>query len=436
MKKLCRLAVPPAALILAMAAVGTANAQSTDGYHSIQVFPVVVDSTSYAQRFTIRNPDTVRALNVAVTYFPGAGTSQPSPLTCSPIAVSAGLSLTIASLRALCPQLAEGNQYGYIYLSENSAQNLPFAAFSRAFNPQGIGFNVEAFPAHTFTSADSVVTGIRRLAATSSAPAFQTNCFIGNLNDISPPTIPVETIIEYIISDESGTEIGRNNVKLVPGKLTRLVDVFAAANMPAGNYNDATIRFEELGSGEPGLMTFCTVQDNTSFGGDFRIGKQEQGFSTAYSSVGAQDDHVSRDSTVDSDMLVPGDVEARQFNIPAGAFRNTHAIYFRHPDFVQCEIIEPVSGIRATADYGLELRLVDQDGMTVIAGGNNSAGFGEVYLGDKTDRNDGANTRYSIQVESNGQNEFGDRPYRLHCQSGSGHSLGDIVRYNTPGVTF
>lgn len=436
MKKLCRLAVPPAALILAMAAVGTANAQSTDGYHSIQVIPVVVDSGSYAQRFTVRNPDTVRALNVAVTYFPGAGTPQPSSLVCSPIVVPAGLSLTIPSLRALCPQLVEGNNYGYIYLSENSAQNLPFAAYSRIANPQGIGFSVEAFPAHTFTSADSVVTGIRRLAATPLTPAFQTNCFIGNLNDISPPTIPVETIIEYSILNESGTEIGRNSLTLVPGKLTRLLDVFAAANMPAGNYSDATIRFEELGSGEPALMTFCTVQDNTSFAADFRIAKQEQGFSTAYSSVGAQDDHVSRDSMVDSDMIVPGDLQARQFNIPAGAFRNTHAIYFRHPDFVQCEIIEPVSGIRATADYGLELRLMDQDGMTVIAGGNNSAGFGEVYLGDKADRNDGANTRYSIQVESNGQNEFGDRPYMLHCQSGSGHSLGDIVRYNTPGVTF
>lgn len=108
----------------------------------------------------------------------------------------------------------------------------------------------------------------------------------------------------------------------------------------------------------------------------------------------------------------------------------------RHPAYVQCEIIEPVSGASATPDYGLEIRLMDQDGVTTIAGGNNVLGFGEVYLGDKTDRNEGANTRYSIQVESNGQNGGEERPYRLHCQSGSGHSLGDIVRYNTPGDTF
>ena len=287
MNKFARLAVPSAAVFLVMSAVGTANAQSTDGNYSIQVIPVVVDSASYPQRFTIRNPDTSRALNVAVTYFPGAGTTQPTVLACDPIAVSSGLGAAIPSLRALCPQLAEGNQYGYLYLSENSAQTLPFAAYSRIANPQGIGFSVEAFPAHAFTSADSVVTGIRRLAATPLSPAFQTNCFIGNLNDVSPPLIPVDTIVEYSVLDEAGKQIGRNNLIL-----------------------------------------------------------------------------------------------------------------------------------------------------TTIAGGNNILGFGEVYLGDKTDRNAGANTRYSIQVESNGQNEGEERPYRLHCQSSSGHSLGDIVRYNTPGATF
>jgi len=388
--KLTRLAIPSAALFLAISAAGVASAQSTDGYHSIQVFPAVVDSTVFTQRFTFRNPDPDNALSIAVTYFPGTGTTQATSLTCDPVAVPAGGSVTFASLRALCTNLAAGSQFGYVYLSENSAQNRPFAAYSRAANGTGIGFSVESFPAHTFTSADSVVTGVRRLSAMGGSPAYQTNCFIGNLNDISPPAIPVPTTIEYSVLDNAGVELGRSSIILTAGKLTRLLDIFAAANVPAGNYDDASVKFEELGPGEPGLMTFCTVQDNTSYGADFRIAKQEQGFSTPYSSVGAQDDSVSRDSTVDSDMIVPGDLAARQFNIPA----------------------------------------------TVIAGGNDSAGFGEVYLGDKTDRNDGANARYSIQVESNGQNAGGERPYRLHCQSGSGHSLGDIVRYNTPGVSF
>ena len=436
MNTLTKLAIPSAALFLAMSAAGIASAQSTDGYHSIQVVPLTVDSISFAQRFTFRNPDADNALSIAVTYFPGTNTTQATSLDCGVVSVPAGGSVTVASLRTLCTGLTTGNQFGYVYLSENSAQNRPFAVYSRVSNPQGIGFSVESFPAHTFTSADSVATGVRRLAATASAPAFQSNCFIGNLNDISPPAIPVPTTVEFSVLDNTGVELGRSSIILTAGKLTRLLDIFAAANVPAGNYDDASVKFEELGPGEPGLMTYCTVQDNTSFGADFRIAKQEQGFSTPYSSIGAQDDHVSRDSLVETDMLVPGDLAARQFNIPAGAFSNTHAIYFRHPDNVQCEIIEPVSGLRATNEYGLEIRLMDQDGVTPIAGGNFVAGFGEVYLGDKTDRNDGANTRYSIQVESNGLNEGGERPYILHCQSGSGHSLGDIVRYNTPGVSF
>ncbi len=32
----------------------TAVAQSTDGYHAIQVFPIVLDSASFAQRFHFR----------------------------------------------------------------------------------------------------------------------------------------------------------------------------------------------------------------------------------------------------------------------------------------------------------------------------------------------------------------------------------------------
>src|SRR5688500_9441481 len=42
--------------ILALGAMGTAAAQSTDGYHSVQVFPVVVDSTTFAQRVHFTTP--------------------------------------------------------------------------------------------------------------------------------------------------------------------------------------------------------------------------------------------------------------------------------------------------------------------------------------------------------------------------------------------
>ena len=410
-------------------------AQSTDGYHAIQIFPVVVDSASFAQRFTFRNPNTTSALVVSVTYFPGTGTSQGTSIACPDILVPINGTATVNSLRTLCPDLLGGTQFGFLYTFEKGGFARPYAAFSRVSNMAGNGFSVEAFPAHTFTSADSVVTGIRRLAATSSAPAFQTNCFVANLNDVTPPLAPVTTNISVTVYDRTGGAIGNTSIALAPGKLSRLLDVFAATGVAAGDYDDAIVRFVKSGTGQPGLLTFCTVQDNTSFGADFRIGKQEKG-ETA-SDVGGRDGHVRRNSRMSAGMLLSGGSPARGFSIAPGDIGiNVHVIYFRHPDWIQCELIDPGSGIRAVPGYGLEMRLVDPDGATVIAGGDNVTGFGATYLGDKTDRNFGSNTRYTIEVENNGLNIAAARPYTLHCQSGSGHSQGDLIRDNEQALRF
>ena len=405
-----------------------ALAQSTDGFHTIQIFPVVVDSATFTQRFTFRNPDSAHTATVQPAYYPATGTSQAISISCPSFVIPAGGISVFASLRAICPALAAGSQFGYLYTYENSSENHLYAGYSRVTNASGNGFSVEAFPAHTFTPADSVVTGIRRMAATASSPAFQTNCFIGNLNEMTPGSNPTSNIT-YTIYNSAAVSIGSGVVSLTPAKMTRLLDVFEAAGVPAGDYNDAYIKFREDGPGEPGLMTFCTVQDNSSFGADFRIGKQEEGFGTARSGLGAQDDHVSRNTTISTDIKMSGDTTARAFSIPASVVGNTHVIYFRHPDYVQCEIINPATGVRALAAYGLEMRMLDQNGV-VMAGGNEIYGFGKIYTGDKTDRNNGANTRYTIEVESTETNTAAVRPYGLHCQSGSGHTMADIVRYN------
>ena len=47
-------------LSCAALACPTASAQSTDGYHSSRSFPLVVDNTSFTQRFQFRNPNTCR----------------------------------------------------------------------------------------------------------------------------------------------------------------------------------------------------------------------------------------------------------------------------------------------------------------------------------------------------------------------------------------
>ncbi len=432
-KRTCR--VMP---LLLCAAAGVAGAQTTDGYHTIQVFPVVVDSGSFTQKFTFRNPDASLPVTVAATYYTGGSGAVSTATACPGFTMPADGQRSFSSLRALCPGIAAGNTFGYLYTAEDSSGSQPYAAYSRISNPQGNGFSVEAFPAHTFTSADTAVTGLRRLAATPGSPAFQSNCFIGSLNDVTPPGTPVSNDIVYALFEENGTPIGNPALVTVkPGTLTRLLDVFAAVGAPAGNYDNARIQFSQFGPDYPGVMTFCTVQDNTSFGADFRIGKQEYGYGSLYSGLAAQDDHVARNSDIRQDVFFSGLVSPREFDIPPGAYSNTHVMYFRHPDRVQCLLYDPQTGTPLDASAGLEMRLLDGEA-NVIAGGDNMTGFGEIYLGDKTDRNFGANGRYLIEVESSGSgpNLGNTRKYGLRCQSGSGHSAADMVRYHEATTRF
>ena len=416
-------------------AAGAVNAQSTDGYHSIQVFPLVVNSASFAARYSFQNPN-ASPITIKVTYYPATGTPQAgvgSPLECNDVVVAAGKTATFLSLKVMCPNLLSGtgvgSQYGFLYTREVTADKiLPFAGFSRISNPQGNGFTVEAFPASTFTSADTFVNGIRRMAATVSSPTFQTNCFVANLNEVNAP-VSVSTKVQYTLYNSASAVIGGGQVTLAPGQNIRLLDIFTAGAAALGDYDDASVRFEELdvdplNPQEPGILSFCTTQENTTFGADFRIAKQELGAGgLGYPGdvVGSQDNHVSRETLVSADGV------GRQFEIGTGTSANTHVIYFRHPDYITCELVD-AGNVRRVQSYGLEMRMLDQDGVA-IAGGANVTGWGKFYMGDKTDRNGGSNTRYTIEVESNGLNTGVTRTYKLHCLSGSGHSLGDIIRY-------
>ena len=105
-------------LILFAALLGApaASAQSTDGFHEIQVFPVVVDSTSFTQRFSFRATSFDNAAaTLSPRYYPAQGTTQAGPLDCPAFDVFfAGK--TYDSLRALCPGLATGSQFGFLVI--------------------------------------------------------------------------------------------------------------------------------------------------------------------------------------------------------------------------------------------------------------------------------------------------------------------------------
>ena len=437
-----KLLVRAVASTLVLGTVSMASAQTTDASHAIQVFPVVVDTASFVETLVFRNAG-LDSIQVKPRYFPAEGTSQAVPLDCSLIFLAAGETKTFTGLRSLCPDLAAGSQFGFLYTYNATpwaGANIPYSGYSRVDNAKGIGFSVEAFPAHAFTSGRTVITGLRRRAATESSPAYQTNCFLGLLNDVTPDVPATSTTVSYTLRQLPwSTDIGVGQVVLTPGKMVRLLDVFTAAGATPGDYEDVVATFEESGEGEPGVMTFCTVQDNSSFGADFRIGKQAGGIShgSLGDSISGQDDGALRDSQVAADVALatgPGTAASRGFSIPAGETSNAHVLYFRHPDYVACQLEDPATGLLIGSGYGLEMRLMASDGLTVLAGGNDARFFSQLYLGDKRDRDEGVNTRYVLQVESSETNTAANRPYRLHCRSGSGHGLGELVRVGGPNL--
>ena len=81
------------------------------------------------------------------------------------------------------------------------------------------------------------------------------------------------------------------------------------------------------------------------------------------------------------------------------------------------------------------MRLLDSAG-NPIAGGNGETGFHGLQLVDKEQRGGGANTRYYLQVERSGLVASGTLAYRLACASGSGHTPGDLIRYQAPVDQF
>jgi hypothetical protein len=405
---------------LAILASPAAPAQTTDGYHAMQVFPVVVDTGSFAQRFTFRNPNP-GALTLRPRYFPAQGTTA-TAITCPDLVVPATSSTTVASLRLLCPALPAGSQFGFLTVRAASDDVRVFAGFSRVANPQGQGFSVEAFAPHVFTSATSVVNGIRRKAATGGAPAFQTNCFVGNLEDVAPGATPPVTPVQYRVFSSAGTELGTGTVNLAPGQMQRLLDVFAVA--PAGDYDDARVSFEELGADEPGILAFCTVQDNTSFGADFRVAKQEfPGFGEAAQCcgvAGARDAGAARLSIQDHD------VEDRLFELPvSGNYRNAHLVYMRHPDTLMCEL---QSNWTTPSQMNVELRVTALDGTVLGPEFPTYTGAAFTY---KSEHGNGANTPVIVEVEDGDSSILfpAFRRYTLYCRSGSGHTLGELVEY-------
>src|SRR5690348_248178 len=247
---------------LALFAIERAAAQVAGAGTQI-IVPAVAATASFSSEITLKD-ESGSSNSVTMQFVEALGSASPGVHACTPIPL-AGFGVTTITLSANC-SLSAGSHFGYVLLKSAGSDNW-FFAFSRTSNPQGIGFSIEGYPIGHIGGGDpfSEVGGVKRKAATASSPAYQTNCFVATLDD------PVD----YEIDVDDGSGSGFVSGTLAPFQMKRYLDIYSAAGAPAGDHDNTTVTFVKLDPSQfPNtLIGFCTVQDNTSFGADFRIAK-------------------------------------------------------------------------------------------------------------------------------------------------------------------
>jgi len=247
----------------AVLSIGRASAQ-VDGAATQIVIPLVASTQSFISQIVIRDQSGT-ARSVAMQFYEAQTSVTPGQKLCSSVTLAAFETKTV-SLAGQCALTADSHHGFVILIDATGTKDKLFYAFTRVENPAGIGFTVEGYPIGHIGGGDtySEVAGVKRRAAAGNAPAIQSNCFVATLNDPVSYTISLDAPGSTPISDTLGAF-----------QMRRYLDIYAASGLAAGDFDNTTVTFSKDDPTQfPNtLLTFCTVQDNTSFGADFRIGK-------------------------------------------------------------------------------------------------------------------------------------------------------------------
>jgi hypothetical protein len=235
-------------------------AAATLPLNASMVIPLVAQTGSYTSQITVRNPYHDMELPISVFYIGADTTSAAGRRACAPLTVPP-LSAVQFSAAGQC-DLPIGTQFGYVTLTESASIPSPFQVFSRTQTPGGNGFSVPAYSKADLEDPDfgHYIVGLKRQAA---APTYQSNCFVASTDAATPYTIR--------LLDSTGKQIGNT----IPGSLNayemvRYLDIFTAAGIEAGDLSNVSADFYSGTSNAP-LIGFCTVQESTFFGADFRM---------------------------------------------------------------------------------------------------------------------------------------------------------------------
>jgi hypothetical protein len=231
------------------------------------ILPVVAETVSYTSEVVVRNPNST-SLTLNVKFYEALTSTTPGLRTCSQLTVAASQSKPF-TVSAQCSPLGAGSHHGMLVLEDAAAQQTNvFFAFSRAQTPGGNGFSIEGFPIGAFSGAPADVIGLKRQAA---APVYQTNCFVGALGE----AVDYQIVLRDGMTNNTIPTSHAITGHLSRSQMTRILDVLVqdGVNAPAGDYLNYRANFTVTSAGAPAMVSFCTVQESTFFGADFRIAK-------------------------------------------------------------------------------------------------------------------------------------------------------------------
>jgi len=172
--------------------------------------------------------------------------------------------------------------------------------------------------------------------------------------------------------------------------------------------------FNNTNAGEPAFVAFCTVQESTFFGADFRIAKSTDSLNDGQKRVAC----IGMDSCSDA---VPSTVQPEQ--IADVTQKNIYSMIITQPDFVSCNLVST-----RLADLQMQLRQWgDPFAAPVFTAGPgfNSGGTGVtsfyVYTGARNAVSAGKATRWFIDVSfRTGGNATTPIDFGITCRSGNG----------------
>jgi hypothetical protein len=380
--------------ILALVPVGHAAAQ-VDAAGTMIIIPVVSSSSTFQSEISVKDQSgTTRA--VTFDFYEGQTSASPGKKACGSVSLN-GFQTKTVTLAAQCG--LAGNHHGFVILTDASAnRDKLFYAFSRVSNFGGAGFSVEGYPIGHIGGGDdfSEVIGAKRVAATASTPAYDTNCFVVSLNNPVHFTILVE-------ADQTRTLEG----DLPAFGMKRFLNIFDAVGAAPGNYQNATVTFlKDIGDAGT-LIGYCTVQDFTSFGADFRLSKNWNA---------GDPSRFRLNCFAASFGTNPGECSTLQPSAPAIPNATTKIRLLTRiygPDTVNCSILGP-----RAAD--LEMQLVLDSPPSLAAGGNNAQSF-KYTIANRASIGAGYHELFWLEVGfREGGNATFPIPFGIRCMSGNG----------------